>query len=54
MAALISTIVLAGQTYPPPYPRSGTRVLIDNGASRSGTSHGRRDNPRRCIVTSTT
>ena len=31
MAALISLFALGGQTYPPPYPRSGTTSLIDNG-----------------------
>lgn len=30
MAALISMFVLGGQTYPPPYPREGTKALIDN------------------------
>jgi hypothetical protein len=30
MAALISVFVLGAQTYPPPYPRVGTRALIDN------------------------
>jgi hypothetical protein len=30
IAALISVMVLGGQTYPPPYPRSGTKSLIDN------------------------
>ena len=31
LAALISLIAVAGQTYPPPYPRAGTTSLIDNG-----------------------
>ncbi len=31
MAALISLLALGVQTYPPPYPRSGTTSLIDNG-----------------------
>ena len=30
MAAFISFVVLGGQHYPPPYPRSGTTALIDN------------------------
>jgi hypothetical protein len=30
IAALISMFVLGGQTYPPPYPRSGTKALVDN------------------------
>jgi hypothetical protein len=30
MAALISYLLLGGQTYPPPYPREGTKALIDN------------------------
>ena len=30
MAALISTIVLAGQTYPPPFPRPGAIKMLDN------------------------
>jgi len=29
-AALMLWFVLGGQTYPPPYPRSGTKALIDN------------------------
>ena len=31
MTALLSLFALGGQTYPPPYPRSGTTSLIDNG-----------------------
>ena len=31
ITALISLLVLGGQSYPPPYPRSGTTSLIDNG-----------------------
>jgi hypothetical protein len=27
---LVSLFALAGQTYPPPYPRAGTKALIDN------------------------
>ena len=30
IAALISLFALGGQTYPPPYPRAGTKALIDN------------------------
>jgi hypothetical protein len=30
MASLVALFVLGGQTYPPPYPRPGTRALIDN------------------------
>jgi len=30
MAVLFSMFVLGGQTYPPPYPRAGTKALIDN------------------------
>jgi quercetin dioxygenase-like cupin family protein len=30
MAALVSTIVLAGQTYPPPFPRPGAVKMLDN------------------------
>ena len=29
-AVLISLVVLGWQTYPPPYPRSGTKALVDN------------------------
>ena len=29
-AALMLWFALGGQTYPPPYPRSGTKALIDN------------------------
>ena len=29
-AVLISLLLLGGQTYPPPYPRTGTKALIDN------------------------
>ena len=34
IAAFISLFVLGGQTYPPPYPRSGTKALIDNGRAQ--------------------
>ena len=30
IAALISMFLLGGQNYPPPYPREGTKALIDN------------------------
>jgi hypothetical protein len=30
IAALISLLVLGGQNYPPPYPRTGTKALMDN------------------------
>ena len=30
IAALMFCFVLGGQTYPPPYPRAGTKALIDN------------------------
>ena len=30
LAALISLSVLGGQNYPPPYPRPGTKALVDN------------------------
>jgi hypothetical protein len=30
IAALIGLLTLGGQTYPPPYPRAGTKALIDN------------------------
>jgi quercetin dioxygenase-like cupin family protein len=30
IAALMLWFLLGGQTYPPPYPRSGTKALIDN------------------------
>ena len=30
MTVLLSMFVLGGQTYPPPYPRTGTKALIDN------------------------
>lgn len=30
IAALISVFAIAGQTLPPPYPREGTKALIDN------------------------
>ena len=30
IAALISLLVFGGQSYPPPYPRPGTKALIDN------------------------
>ncbi len=30
IAVLISLFALGGQTYPPPYPRAGTKALIDN------------------------
>jgi len=30
IAWLVALFALGGQTYPPPYPRPGTRALIDN------------------------
>lgn len=30
IAALMSLFVLGGQNYPPPYPRTGTKALMDN------------------------
>jgi hypothetical protein len=30
VGALVSVFLLGGQTYPPPYPRAGTKALIDN------------------------
>jgi len=30
IAVLIAMFALGGQTYPPPYPRAGTKALIDN------------------------
>jgi hypothetical protein len=30
VTALVSTNLLVAQTYPPPYPRAGTKALIDN------------------------
>jgi hypothetical protein len=29
-AALVSVLALGAQTYPPPYPRPGTKTSIDN------------------------